>query len=132
MGRYNPDAVVEVIPPGTYEAVVKKATNDVSKGGNDMIKLTLDVYTPAGLPVTVWDYLVFSDSVLYKVKHFCESAGIDFEKGELEAEECIEKNVKVKLKIDKQDGYADKNAVADYVKRNGAAGKPANDPLIPF
>jgi hypothetical protein len=138
MGTYNPEAAVEVIPAGTYDAVVKKATDEVSKSGNDMIKLILTVYTPAGITVDVFDYLVFSDAVLYKVKHFCESAGIDFAKGELEGGECVEKNVKVKLAIDSQEGYPDKNVVKDYVKRSGSvpsvpsASKPVNDPLVPF
>ena len=136
MAQYNPKAVVdEVLPAGIYDAVVKKATNDVSKGGNEMIKLMLEVYTPTGIAATVWDYLVFTDSVLYKVKHFCESAGIDFDKGELEGEECVDQNVRVKLVIDEQEGYAPKNAVKDYMKRNGATvpvKKPEKDPLVPF
>jgi len=65
----------------------------------------------------VFDYLVFSENVLYKVKHFCASAGRDFDKGSLSADECVEKNVRVKLKVDSQDGFPDKNAVADYVTR---------------
>jgi hypothetical protein len=139
MGSYNPAAAVEVIPAGTYDAVVTKATDDVSKNGNDMIKLKLTVYTPMpGITVDVWDYLVFSDAVLYKVKHFCESAGIDFAKGVLEGGECVEKNVRVKLAIDSQEGYPDKNVVKDYVKRNGVAPaaasqpKATSDPDVPF
>jgi len=138
MGTYNPEAAVEVIPAGTYDAVVTAAKDEVSKNGNDMIKLTLTVYTPvSGVTVNVKDYLVFSNAVLYKVKHFCESAGIDFSKGELEGGECVDKNVRVKLDVESQEDYPDKNVVKDYVKRHGAAPvaakpKPDKDDLVPF
>jgi len=139
MPSYNPaDAVMparKILPAGTYEAVVEKAELTTSDAGNEQIKVTLTVYG-GDSEQTVWDYLVFKDTVLYKVKHFCESAGIDFEKGDLRAEECLEKNVRVKLKIDPPKGqYPEKNAVADYVKRNGAAPSVPmsdNDPNMPF
>lgn len=137
MGQYDPKSVVETIPAGTYDAVVKKAEDQVSKSGNDMIKLILTVYTPAGIPVDVFDYLVFQNSMLYKVKHFCDSAGLNFDKGELEAGDCVDKNVRVKLKVESDDEYGDQNKVADYVKRNGpspapTAAKPKKDEEIPF
>ncbi len=143
MPRYNPEDANEVMfDPGVYDAVVKHASEGTSKSGNDMIKLILTVYGPKG-ETDVFDYLVFSEAVLYKVKHFCESAGIDFGRGVLDESDCLDKNVKVKLVIDENEGYAPKNAVKDYVKRSvtapftGAAPKAPevakpNDPLVPF
>ena len=121
MPRYNHKAAdSQLLPVGTYDAVVKRAEEKLSEAGNEMIELILTCYGPNGLENDVFDYLVFSNNVLYKVKHFCESAGINFEKDELTADECVDQNVRVKLKIDKREGYKDKNAVTDYVERTGA------------
>lgn len=137
--RYNHEDAVDrfaVIPAGVYDAVVEKATNDVSKAGNDMIEIYLKVFTPAGVATSVKDYLVSTPGALYKVRHFCDSAGIDFSKNELEAGECVDKNVKVKLKLEKSEEWGDKNSVEDYVKRDKSTAPikevPAKDPLIPF
>lgn len=145
MPRYNPKEASEpnpLFPKGEYNAVVKRATEKTSSGGNNMIELILTCYGPGDSTTDVFDYLVFTPAILYKVRHFCESAGIDFNKGDLTAEECLDMNVKVKLKIDKGDEkYREKNAVDDYVGTTAArtratvgaapAAKPA-DADIPF
>ena len=95
MPKYNHKNVTELsgaaLPPGTYEAVVKRAENKVSKAARErgeiepnMIELIVTVYGPEG-ERDVFDYLVFDDKTLYKVRHFCDSAGIDFERGKIHA-----------------------------------------------
>ena len=134
MPRYNPDAAIDLLPAGTYEAVVKRATEKLSKTQNEMIELILTCFSPGGVEVDVFDYLVFVDSMAYKVKHFCESAGIPVT-GELTVDQCIDRNVRVKLKVDKGGEYPDKNSVADYLVRTPTEkpipAKPA-DPDLPF
>lgn len=142
MPGYNPkDADGTLLEPGTYDAVVKRAIEKESASGNDMIELILTVYGSDGTRSDVFDYLVFAKSVLYKVKHFCESAGLNFESGNLDASDCEEANVRVKLKIEESDKYPPKNSVADYVPRDKKAGRvPATagatskqrDPDVPF
>lgn len=127
MPRYDKNQATEPNPlfqRGTYDAVVKRAVEKVSAAGNDMIEVILTCYAPDGTETDVFDYLVFSPGMLYKVRHFCESAGIDFDKGELAAEECVEQNVRVQLKIEKQEGYRDKNSVDDYVGKSAMKREP--------
>ena len=137
MPRYKPsDADKPLLPAGEYDATVKYAVEETSKSGNPMIKIILTVYG-SGIEADVFDYLVSSPAVLYKVKNFCKSAGIDFDRGELNVEVCMEQNVRVKLKVEKQEGFEDRNAVADYVTRAkalAATGAPASkkDDDIPF
>lgn len=139
MPNYDPDAAVSILQPGFYEAVVKSAENKRAKeSGNEMIRLILTVYGPNNAQVDVFDYLVFHPQMLHRVRHFCESAGIDFEKGSLDASECERRNVRVKIKIEKSEGYADKNAVVDYLPRTGngptavAVNREPEDSDIPF
>jgi len=149
MPRYKPDEATEPNPlfqKGVYSAVVKRATEEVSKSGNDMIKLILTCYGADNTETDVFDYLVFTPGMLYKVRHFCESAGINFDKGDLTAEECQDQNIQVELKIEKGEGtYRDKNVVNDYVGKSAAkrgavptgagpvkAGARAADPDLPF
>lgn len=131
MPRYNPDDVNQLLPSGDYDAVVKRAELKVSAQGNDMIELILTCYAAGGIRGDVYDYLVFTPGALYKIKQFSESAGLDFGRGELQAEECSGKNVRVSVGISKQAGYADKNKVADYLVQIGGQVKPADDD-IPF
>ena len=134
--RYNPDAAEQMLQPGQYAAVVKNATDKVSKSGNDMIELIVTVYGTNGTQVDVFDYLLSTDQWQWKVRHFCESAGIDYAKGELTSDECVDQNVKVNVAIDKgKDGYADKNKIADYLPRAtevAVSAAPVKDDDIPF
>ena len=115
--RYNKDAASGLLPAGQYAATVKLANDKVSKAGNDMIELILTVYGASGLQVDVFDYLLSDDSWQWKVRHFCESAGLDYERGELVAAWCTEQSVRVNLGTEKKEGYAEKNRVLDYLPR---------------
>lgn len=125
--RYTPrteeddeQRVSSLLPPGTYDAVVAAAEEKVSKSGNSMIELVLKVYTNAGTK-NIYDYLVASDGAGWKIRHFCRSAGLNYETGELDAAQCVDRNVRVELIVKHQAGYSDKNAVTDYAERaNGA------------
>lgn len=49
----------ELIPPGKYRVRIDQAEETVSKGGKDMLKLTLSV---SGYRSKIWDYIVFDNS----------------------------------------------------------------------
>lgn len=112
------DELNPVLPPGDYDAEVVKAEQKESKKGNDMIAIKLRVFHDGGT-IIVDDWLL--DNVPAKLKRFCESAGLidEYEAGELTAESCHERSVRVKLKIDRDETgqYGDKNAVAGYVAK---------------
>jgi hypothetical protein len=116
-------------PKGTYDFEVVNASDEVSKNGNDMIKLVLKVYDQSGRSQMVWDYLL--EAMAEKLVHACEALGLNdrYDSGELDASDFDGKAGQVVLYIQKgQNGYADKNAVADYVKPKGGTERVATAP----
>jgi len=104
---------MSLIPEGKYAFKVKNASDEYSKSGNSMTKLVLELNTPVGKRL-IFDYLVDVDSMAFKVKHFCESTGI--QASELDAAECKDAEGHVEIVIKKgENGYPPRNAVADYV-----------------
>lgn len=131
--RFTPKTEAElnpVLPAGTYQAEIVSAEETVSKSGNEMLKLQVRVFHDEG-SVLVTDYLM--ESIAYKLRHFCEAAGIldIYERGELTDNDCVGHSVQVKLRIekDKNGQYPDKNAISDYVvKRPKEESVTAGDP----
>jgi hypothetical protein len=125
--RFNPKTEEEVqsmnlLEPGTYQFQVIDASNEKSKSGNDMIKLTLNVWGKDGSSHHIYDYLL--EALAYKLRHFCSNTGLisRYERGELTAEDCLGKEGAVKIEIQegklKENGerYPSNNKVKDYIK----------------
>lgn len=138
-----------LVEPGIYafevsEVQDKDANNDPLKSlaGNLMIKLKLKIWNNNGRERIVFDYLVSMESMVYKIKHFCESIGFTYEDGQFNPQKCIGKFGHLELSIqkgkkkpDSNDFYPDKNAVKDYIKADTNKTVPGEDPLdddIPF
>lgn len=103
--------------PGQYPFEVLAASDEISKSGNEMIKLKLAVYGNDGNQIHVYDYLL--EKLQFKLRHFAEAAGLlaDYERGALESFSCDGKQGYLKLGIDKGgNGYPPKNTVLDYIK----------------
>lgn len=109
-----------MMPEGIYPFVVVEAKERVSKNGNDMIELKLEVMDDDNRPHIIFDYLLAS--MAFKLKHFCEHTGMldKYEADSLTAHDCLRKRGFVELKADKAprivDGreYPPKNSVKDY------------------
>jgi hypothetical protein len=123
----------EGLPPeGWCEAEVVASEEQVSKKGNDMICLTLKLYTANGERQKK-DYLL--SKFAKKLKHFCEAAGLEsqYTLGTLEAGDCYGKVVMAEIAHEEQtEGkYAGQMQaqIVDYkvVERKTAA-KPAAKP----
>lgn len=125
-----------LLDKGEYDFDVIGAEEQTSKAsGNPMIKLTLKVYGNNGETAFVYDYLLAA--LEYKVKHFCDTAGLttEYQLGILTADMCLNKCGKVKLDIqkDKTGQYEDKNVVKDYIGVGvGAATIAAGIDDVPF
>lgn len=113
-------------PAANYSFEIIESADQVSKSGNDMIKLKLKVFNDDGSFILLDDYLL--ESMAFKLKHAAQVCGLDYEGGQLAAMDFHGKCGTLKLKIQKgkkkDDGsdeyYADKNAVGDYVvKKDG-------------
>jgi hypothetical protein len=101
--RYDPKQATQPGGnPGTYNFEVATATEERSKGGNEMMKLILKVDV-GGNALSVYDYLVNTPGGLWKAKMFCKEVGLDFDSGCLNVENCIGKGGVVVLDYDKKD-----------------------------
>lgn len=106
---------------GIYDFQVNKASEEVSKAGNNQIKLTLKIWDKQGKERIIYDYLVGTTNWAFKIKHFCKSIGLDYNCGSFEPWQCEGKSGKCEIVIKsgdkKPDGtfYHSKNAVKDYV-----------------
>lgn len=128
----------ELLDPGDYNLVVIEATDKTSKAGNDMIELVLEYM---GEPrCRIWDYLLSTTKTMYKLRHFCDAAGLmdKYEDGSLTSQDCVGVILVGCVRITKGKGeYRDKNSIADYrakSTRTVAAGsnEPVSDDDIPF
>lgn len=129
--RFEPKSEADVasanlFPAGTYDFEVQAAEDQVSKAGNEMIKLTLRVYAQDGSFTTVFDYLL--ESVAYKLRHAAAACGLmrAYDSGRLEASDFEGRSGRCKLRIqkDKDGQYPDKNTVSDYLPQPDAGERP--------
>lgn len=117
-------------PAGVVDFEIRAAEDTVSKNGNDMIKLTVDIYNSEGKKQTVFDYLL--ESIAYKLRHCADACGLtaQYESGALDAIEFEGKSGKCKINIqkDKSGQYPDKNGIADYLVDEAPAQSAATKP----
>lgn len=122
-----------LLKEGEYDAVITASHDKQSSSGNPMMDITLQVFDSEGKSRDVRDFLVFTKTMMWKVIHFADSAGLikQYEEGKLCSEVAIGQRVRVKINIeeggeipqDKLKGkpsgskYPDKNKVDDYVKK---------------
>lgn len=115
-----------LLEPGVYPFEVIAASEELSKAGNEMIRVKLAVFGPNGQQTHVYDYLM--EKMAFKLRHFCEATGLlqKYEAGTLSEVDCEGKGGYVKIKIDPANGsYSAKNSVQDYVKPEVPLTKPA-------
>lgn len=123
-------ALAAMLNPGVYPFEVISATDEISKAGNEMIKIKLAVFGPEGSAVHVYDYLM--EKLAYKLLHCAEVCGLlaRYEGGELEAVEFVGRSGYVKLDVDNGgNGYLPKNVVKDYVTPEQAKKATPSRPL---
>jgi hypothetical protein len=146
--RVEPKTEAEVqeanlLPAGVYDFEVAEAEEGMSKAGNDMVTLKLRFERPEGGTVSILDWLVATDGMAYKTRHFAETTGMlnDYERGEMLAHQMIGKTGTAKLGITPAKGeYRAKNSVLDYLPQSGASAsmngsKPKTDDFddsVPF
>lgn len=109
---------------GDYDFEVLDCSDEVSKKGNEMIKLMLKVYNNDGKTQNVFDYLL--ESMEHKLRHAAYAVGLGerYEAGDLEAADFEGKSGKLTLDIQPaKDGYGAKNVAKDYVVSDEAQAK---------
>lgn len=114
----NPEASEFYVEPGEHTLRVVEAKEDTSKGGNDMIKLTLQVVRKDGSKgPKLFDYLVFTAAAFWKVDQFLKAAERHPGAGEeinIDADDLIGIEVEAELKIEEHEGKKS-NKVESYL-----------------
>jgi len=116
---------------GTYDFEVHDASEEISKAsGNEQIKLTIWVFNTQGERKTVFDYLGAAAKVQWKVRQFCAGVGMipQYESGELDIDEIVERTGRLKLGIQKSDQYGDQNKIMSYLEKEDQAPRAARPP----
>lgn len=132
---------------GEYDAMIKFATRSISKIGNVMGDLSVSVFDKEGNTHDLRDFLVFTPKMLWKVKHFCDSSGLEKEYIEERFTPEMAQGKFVRVRVARQFGneipedklngkapgarYPDKNVIEDYIP--GATrvnGKPSDECFI--
>lgn len=115
----------DLLPDGNYAFIVRNAETQTSGKGNPMLKVTLGILATPHNEYPLSDYLMASEKMIFKLKHFCETLGLDaqYNQGNLRPEDCIGKMGKCKIgrqkgsqKKDLSGYFPDKNCVKDYIK----------------
>ena len=135
--NFNPMTEEEIndaglLENGVYEFEVLKSTRRMSKSGNPMAELLLNVWDKNGKHYPIYDYLVFSSIPLNirKVKHFCDAVGLaeEYKQGSIPEElerYCGKVDIGTQDEQPKPSGgmYGKKNIVLDYVMTDKGAVK---------
>ena len=122
-------------PAGTYSYEIINAEDRISKQGNEMIFLKLQIFNDEGSHTFVDDYLL--EAMGHKLRNAARACGLfdKYEIGHLEAFDFLNKTGKVIIKIDKSKdpAYSDKNKVAKYVEPDaGATAELELSDRVPF
>lgn len=122
-------------PVGTYSYEIINAEDRLSKKGNEMIALKLQIFNDEGGHAFVDDYLL--EAMAHKLRNAARACGLidKYEAGHLEAYDFLNKTGKVTIKIDKSKdpAYSDKNTVAKYLEPDaGDAAELDLDDKLPF
>lgn len=137
-----------LLKEGEYDAVILVSQDKQSSSGNPMMDITLQVFDDAGKSRDVRDFLVFTQTMMWKVIRFADSAGLmeQYEQGKLCSEVAVGHRLRVKIAIeegseipqDKLKGkpvgskYPDKNKVEDYIKKEDQKPFPLKAEDDPF
>lgn len=123
--------------PGEFDFLVDAAEEKRSQKGNDMVELKLKMEDGQGRTFFLYDYLVSTDAMAFKLRHFAKSVGMltEYEKGEMEAMHMEGRTGKCKVGTQPaKNGYPAKNIVTDYLFADGeeVPAKQLQDDEIPF
>lgn len=124
--------------PGEYDFAVVDATEERSKSGNEMVKLKLQLEDKEGRNFTIFDYLVSTENMAYKLRHFARSVGLmeKYEAGDMAAEYMTGRVGKCKVGVKAATSeYPAKNVISDYLGTadpEAPAPKELLDDEIPF
>jgi hypothetical protein len=119
-GRSEAEAVKaaarKLLKSGWYAATITEASEQESRRGNDMMKITVIVSDGTGGERTFTDYLTDTALGGLKLRHACAARGVlaNFEAGTIDASD-LPGPLRVKVGTEKgRAGFAPRNVLLDY------------------
>lgn len=107
-----------LLEEGYYPFETVKSDAKISSSGNKMIELVHRIFDKNGREHLVYDYLVAIPSMAFKIKHYCDSTGMEqeYKDKKFNSDLCQNKKGFCYVTIKEGDGkYQSKNNVKDYV-----------------
>lgn len=123
----------EVLENVSFGAKTYTTMDSVSKKGNDMVVLVLNVFY-GDKTKTIIDYLTSGNPRMeFKLRHAISACGVDSSDG-VSAEDFIGKAGKCKIGIQKSDdpNFPDKNTIQDYIEKGIAVNVDLDDSIPQF
>jgi len=126
-----------LLDTGIYKYHILNAEDTVSKAGNQMIKLTIEVFDKNNQARILYDYLI--ESFSSKLINFCEfnNLMVKYNEGEIKDIDCKGKSGKLEIGIEKgrtkPDGseYPNRNIIKKYLKEEDIKNKSETDKSFP-
>ena len=134
------DKEFPLLPDGIYDFAVMEAKFKYSKNSNPMIELKLRIIHD-GMEFNIFDNLIATKMMMWKVKHFCDTTGLEKEYigGQFTEHLCPNKrgtcSIKTTPERPKNDGsgqvYKARNEVEDYLSSDALNKAAAENPFTP-
>jgi hypothetical protein len=121
-----------VFDEGTYPFLVIDCEHRMSKRGNNMLAVNLEVKTDEGRR-RVRDWVMLDGQMAWQLRKFMHGIGMSeqYDAGRLDPSECIGQTGTAEFYIEHDEQYGDKNRVGKYLPGGGKAKvqpKPEQDP----
>lgn len=115
---YNPKDASGCLEKGTYDAELTSVEEKKSKSGSDMLAIVWTVPFN-GKDYAVKDYIVASN--LFKLKNIAQAWGMfrEFEERQFDLAEHIHRSISIRLDVDSNPIYGDKNSIVGYAAASG-------------
>ena len=121
-----------LMPEGVYPFTIAKAENKVSKKGNEMISLTLNVIDSHSKSWVIYDYLLeLIAEKLYNAAHVCGLKD-KYVAGALDASDFENCQGMVKVAIERDNRDKNRNVIRDYVFPVGSENPKDLNDEVPF
>lgn len=125
---------------GEYDFTIRKAEDRVSKAGNEFVNLQAELYNADGKSKFVFDTLMVTGDMSWKLRHACDAVGLtaEYESGSFDTLLFEERSGRLtlgtrKARTDRATGteYPAQNVVMDYIPLAPGAAVPAARPAPP-